>query len=72
MLRLVGRDNYTGKIQDLKPNSGTTIPQTTAICRELGDRDLVAYSETITRFKIDSAGKALLKIEALHSCGMIL
>ena len=64
LLKLVGQDNYIGKIQELKPNSKTKMSETRSICRELGDGEYVAYSETITKLKINSAGKALLKIDA--------
>ena len=63
LLKLVGKDNYRGKIQDLKPNSKTRMPETRSICRNLCDREYVACSETITKIKINSAGSALLKID---------
>ena len=64
LLKLVGKDNYRGKIQDLKPNSETKMPETRSICRSLRDRELVTCSETVTKIKINSAGKALLNIDA--------
>ncbi len=64
LLKLVGRDNYQGKINQLKPNSKTSISETESICRTLCDRELVVCSETITKIKIQSAGKALLKLDA--------
>ena len=60
LLKLLGTNNYRGKINQLKPNSKTKIFETQSICRKLCDRELVACSETITKFKIASAGKALL------------
>lgn len=63
LLKLVGRENYQGKISELKPNTKMTIPETERICRDLRDRELVAYSEEITKIKINSAGKALLKVD---------
>ena len=63
LLKLVGKDNYRGKIQDLKPNSKTRMPETRSICRNLCDREYVACSETITKIKINSAGSALLKTD---------
>ncbi|MDJ0590442.1 MAG: hypothetical protein QNJ72_10655 [Pleurocapsa sp. MO_226.B13] len=63
LLKLLGQENYQGKIQQLKPNSKTTISKTRSICRDLRDRELIACSETITKLKIDSAGKALLKLD---------
>jgi hypothetical protein len=64
LLKLVGQDNYRGKIQELKPNSKTKVSETRSICRDLCDREYVACSKTITKIKIHSAGKALLKIDA--------
>ncbi len=64
LLKLVGRENYQGKINELKPNSKTKISETEKICRTLCDRELVACSETITEIKIHSAGKALLQVDA--------
>jgi hypothetical protein len=63
LLKLVGRENYQGKISELKPNTKTTIAETEKICRDLRDRNLVACSEEITKIKINSAGKALLKLD---------
>jgi hypothetical protein len=63
LLKLVDKENYEGKLSDLKPNSKTKISETESICRKLRDRDLVACSEEITKIKINSAGKALLKLD---------
>ena len=64
LLKLVGRENYRGKISELKPNSKTKISETEKICRTLCDRELVTCSKTITKIKIHSAGKALLQVDA--------
>ena len=64
LLKLVGQENYRGKISELKPNSKTKISETQSICRNLCDRELVTCSETITKIKINSAGKALLNVDA--------
>lgn len=50
LLKLIGKDDYRGKIAEIKPNSKTTIPKTESICRSFCDRALVAYKETITKF----------------------
>lgn len=63
LLKLIGRENYQGKISELKPNSKTKVSETEKICRTLCDRELVTCSETITKIKIHSAGKALLKVD---------
>jgi hypothetical protein len=36
------------------------------LCRELGDRELVAYSTEIQRFRIEPPGKALLRLKAVE------
>lgn len=41
LLKLIGRDNYRGKIADLKPNSKTTVAKTQSICCSLRDRELL-------------------------------
>ena len=64
LLKLVGRENYQGRINKLKPNSKTRISEKEGICRNLCDRELVACSQTITKISINSAGKALLNINA--------
>ncbi len=64
LLKLIGNNNYCGKISELKPNSKTKISETQSICRNLCDRELVACSETVTKIKINSAGKALLNLDA--------
>lgn len=63
LLKLIAKENYQGKIQELKPNSKTKISETESICRTLRDRELVTCSETIAKIKIQSAGKALLKVD---------
>ncbi|MBE9167465.1 hypothetical protein IQ238_07995 [Pleurocapsales cyanobacterium LEGE 06147] len=64
LLKLVGRENYQGKISELKPNTKTKISETEGICRDLCDYQYVACSEEITKIKINSAGKALLKLNS--------
>jgi hypothetical protein len=64
LLKLIGQKNYQGKISELKPNSKTKISETEKICRILCDRELVECSETVTKIKINSAGKALLQVDA--------
>ncbi|WP_319420017.1 hypothetical protein [Pleurocapsa sp. FMAR1] len=64
LFKLIGKNNYCGKISELKPNSKTKISETQSICRNLCDRELVACSQTVTKIKINSAGKALLNLDA--------
>lgn len=63
LLKLVGRENYEGKINDLKPNSQTKISETESICRKLCSLQYIACKEEITKIKIHSAGKILLKLD---------
>ncbi|MDJ0690745.1 MAG: hypothetical protein QNJ41_19820 [Xenococcaceae cyanobacterium MO_188.B32] len=62
LLKLAGLSEYKGKISELKPTSSTKIADTEKICRRLGDRALVDYQERVTKFKLSSVGKALLKL----------
>ena len=62
LLKLAALPEYKGKISELKPTSRTKIADTEKICRRLGDRALVDYQERVTKFKLSSVGKALLKL----------
>ncbi|MDJ0633099.1 MAG: hypothetical protein QNJ34_07905 [Xenococcaceae cyanobacterium MO_188.B29] len=63
LLKLAALPEYKGKIGELKPTSRTKIADTEKICRRLYDRALVEYQEQITKFKLSSVGKALLKLD---------
>ena len=63
LLKLAALPEYQGKISELKPTSRTRIADTEKICRRLYDRALVECQEQITKFKLSSVGKALLKLD---------
>jgi hypothetical protein len=61
LLKLLGKPDLRGKIQELKPNDRTLVSEVESICRQLRDRALVDCSEEILRIKLTSNGKAYLK-----------
>jgi hypothetical protein len=60
LLKLLGCNDYRGSLADVKPNPKTTGPQLRNLCRQLGDRELIACTEEITKLAISPAGKSLL------------
>jgi len=63
LLKLVGKQDYRASITELKPNSKTPASERDRICRQLGERDLVGYSEEIQKLKIAPPGQSLLKLD---------
>ena len=63
LLKLAALPEYQGKISELKPTSRTRIADTEKICRRLYARALVECQEQITKFKLSSVGRALLKLD---------
>jgi len=63
LLKLVGKQDYQASITELKPNSKTSASERDRICRQLGERDLVGYSEEIQKLKIAPPGQSLLKLD---------
>lgn len=63
VLKLLGCENYRGKIEHLKPNDKTRAPQRDKICRNLTEREIVAHSRKVVRFKIQPTGERLLHEE---------
>ncbi len=63
ILKLLGFAGYRAPIRKIQPNSKTKAPERDRICRNLGDRGYVDYQEDITKFKIESPGKQLLKTD---------
>ena len=63
LLKLLGCENYCGKITALKPNSGTSAAERDRICKALSGTGLVDYSSKIDRFSLDRAGKTLLGLD---------
>ncbi|MEQ8538279.1 MAG: hypothetical protein RIB93_12630 [Coleofasciculus sp. D1-CHI-01] len=63
LLKLLGKQDYRASITELKPNSKTPASERDRICRQLGERDLVGYSEEIQKLKIAPPGQSLLKLD---------
>lgn len=63
LLKLLGQPNYRATLPDLYRNEKTPAAERNRTCRSLAERELVAYSWVVERFKITPAGQALLQIE---------
>lgn len=63
LLKLLGQPNYRALLSKLNPGEKTKAADRAKICRDLASRELIDYSREITKFKIEPAGKALLKQE---------
>lgn len=61
LLKLLGHDGYRAPISKLTVSEKTSTSERDRICIGLGERGIVEYSREVVRFKISSAGKALLK-----------
>ncbi len=64
VLKLLSAPNYRESLAKIKLNAATKAPERDKICRQLLERELVAVSYEISKFKIAPAGIALLKIES--------
>lgn len=64
VLKLLVAPNYRESLAKIKLNSATKASERDKTCRQLLERGLVAVSYEISKFKIASAGIALLKIES--------
>ena len=56
ILKLIAKPNYQGKISAFKLTDRTNVLETEQICRDLGNRLLVAYNEEIEKIKLTAAG----------------
>ena len=63
VLKLLGFPNYRETLAKIKLNAATKASDRDRICRHLLERGLVAVSYEISKFKISSAGTALLKLD---------
>lgn len=66
VLKLLIVPNYREALTKIKLNSATKASDRDKICRQLVERELVGVSYEISKFKIASAGIALLKIESVQ------
>jgi DNA-binding PadR family transcriptional regulator len=64
LLKLLSFPDYRAPLSKITPNSQTSTSERERICRRLCDRELVAYSCEICKFKIASPGKELLKLDS--------
>lgn len=60
LLKLLGQDNYQGKIGDVKPNTKTNIKQTQKLCYELYNNKLIHLKEKNVTIKINNNGQQVL------------
>lgn len=63
LLKLLGCEDYRGKMKDLNPNSGTKAPERDRICIALGSIDIVEYDSQIARFSLAPPGTTLLGLD---------
>ena len=64
LLKLLGFANYRAPLSKITPNSKTSATERERICRKLLTRELVECSYEVTKLKIASPGKALLKSDS--------
>lgn len=63
LLKLLGSPNYRSPLSDLKIGEKTSVTERERLCRDLANRELVAYRSEIQKFKLDAPGKSLLKFD---------
>jgi DNA-binding MarR family transcriptional regulator len=61
LLKLVGEPGYRSAISKLNPNKATRASERDSICRDLTRRGIVDHVREVKQFKLEAAGKALLK-----------
>lgn len=61
LLKLLGQDNYQGKIGDIKPNTKTKIEETQRLCYKLYHNKLVYIEQKNIAIKINGNGEKVLK-----------
>lgn len=64
LLKLLGFAHYRAPLSKITPNSKTSTTERERICRKLLNRELVECSYEVTKLKIASPGKALLKSDS--------
>ena len=64
LLKLLSFPDYRAPLSRITPNSKTSATERERICRKLRDRELVECSDEVTKLKITSPGKALLKSDS--------
>ncbi len=61
LLKLLNKENYRGKISEVKPNDKTTVNVTRNLCEQLFNRQYIEIEEQILKIKITNNGKDFLK-----------
>lgn len=67
LLNLLSFPNYRAPLEEVKPTPKMKAATRNKICRELGDRQLVAYSQQIKTIRISRQGKTWLKSTKLQA-----
>lgn len=63
LLKLLGLENYRGKISDIKPSDKTKAPERNKVCKNLGSKGLVDYDTEVAKFRLTPHGKTLLSLD---------
>lgn len=66
LLNLLSFPNYRAPLKEVKPTPKMKAATRNKICRELGDRQLVAYSQQIKTIRISRQGRTWLKSTKLQ------
>lgn len=62
LLKLLGCPDYRSPLSEIKAADKMTVSAKEKLCRELANREILAYNTAIKKFKIEPPGKALLKL----------
>lgn len=63
LFKLLGFPDYKSPISKIQPGEKTPSSERDRICRDLSDRGLIDHVREIAKYRIEPAGKALLKQE---------
>ena len=63
LLRLLGCEDYRGRITALNPSSKTSTAERDRVCKTLSSKGLVEYDSEVAYFKIAPPGRTLLMLD---------
>ncbi|MFE4106773.1 hypothetical protein [Almyronema epifaneia] len=63
LMRLLAQANYHAPLSQISLNAKTSAAQRETVCRQLGHKGLVAYTEVISRFGLTPGGRLLLNLD---------
>ena len=63
LLKLLGCEDYRGRLVDVSPSSKTSAAERDRICQSLESKGLVGYSSDIAKFSIAPPGRTLLSLD---------